>query len=545
MLDTLFYNANITTHFPERPHATAMGVHHGRIVSLDNDLPEHLFAEKIDLKGRTVIPGFHDAHLHLTHIGQQLSQVDLRFAAAPSLQAVFDAVAAAAQATPEGQWIVGSGYDQNYLGEHPTADQLDQVAPHHPVILIHASRHMCVANTAAFRAAGYPDRRGIVAPVGGNVPLLPDGRAIGLLEETAQDIVRQHLPLEDQEGVAQLIAAGSSKLAGMGITSIAEPGIGAPDHLGISRVDIGGYQLARATGRLRVRATVMPYLTTLHPIEAPKQHGIQPLGLDLGLRSGIGDAWLKIGPAKILSDGSLIGKSAYMCCDYDGEQGNRGYLQFPDTDLRERIIGAHLGGWQLAVHAIGDAALDVVLDCFEEAQRISPRGDTRHRIEHLSVASDKQLSRLKHLGVVPIPQGRFVHELGDGAIRAMGADRARMTYRVGSILAAGLPLVASTDAPVVDPDPILNLDSLVNRRTATGIAFTPDERISVAQAVHAYTVGSAYSVKREHELGQLAPNFLADFVLLDRDIFTVDPESIAQTRVLATYIGGELVSEAS
>ena len=182
----------------------------------------------------------------------------------------------------------------------------------------------------------------------------------------------------------------------------------------------------------------------------------------------MGDDFLRIGPSKVLSDGSLIGRSAFMCCDYDLDEGNRGFFQFPEGTLRERLIGAHLAGWQLAVHAIGDAALDLVMDIFEQAQELDPRPDARHRIEHASVASDEQIARMASLGLIPVPQGRFIHELGDGVIRAMGEERAEIAYRVKGFLDAGIELPASTDAPVVDANPILNIASLVNRTTATG-----------------------------------------------------------------------------
>lgn len=314
----------------------------------------------------------------------------------------------------------------------------------------------------------------------------------------------------------------------------------------------------------------MPYLTTLHPVGAPDAPGAadarcddaagsppggaagaggdladRPFGLDLGLRTGLGDDRLRIGAVKVLADGSLIGRSAFMTEDYaaDAEAGvsNAGYLQFPREWLEERLTAAHANGWQLAVHAIGDGAVDVVLDVLEAAQRRFPREDCRHRIEHFGVASDEQVARAARLGVVPVPQGRFVNELGDGIARAMGEPRTRFCYRMRSLLDAGMVVPASTDAPVVDYPPLANIHDLVNRRTSSGAPFVPEERVTVAEAVHAYTVGSAYASHQEHEKGRLVPGMLADFAVLSDDIHTVDPATIRDLRVTATVVGGEVV----
>lgn len=308
----------------------------------------------------------------------------------------------------------------------------------------------------------------------------------------------------------------------------------------MSRFDVAGYQLAKDRGLLGVRSTVMPYLTTLHPLDDSNVQGHPLYSLDLGLRSGMGDEFLRIGPTKVLSDGSLIGRSAFMCCDYEIDEGNRGYLQFPEQTLRERLIGAHLAGWQLAMHAIGDAALEVIMDIVAEAQQLMPRPDARHRIEHASMSSDRQIARMVQLGLVPVPQGRFIHELGDGVRAAVGEERQPLAYRARGFLDAGLVIPGSTDAPVVSADPILNIDALVNRTTSSGQPFTDAERLTVAEAVYAYTVGSAYAVHEETYKGKLLPGYLADFVVLSQDLYKIHSADIAKTKVLATVVGGEV-----
>lgn len=550
LLDALYTNGSFYTQNVRRPRAQSVGVHNGRIISLDDELPRSLFREVFDLAGAAVVPGFNDAHCHLSYVGQALVQADLRPAACGTMDELLAAVERACLATPEGAWVQGAGYDQNHLGNrHPTAKQLDGVSHGRPVWLMHNSRHMGVANTAAFERAGYPGRRHVTAPDGGAAPADTDGRAVGLLQETARALVMDAIPGPGVDDVAEMVGAGSTALLELGVTSITEPGLGAPQHIGHSLADIAGYQAARDAGRLRVRATVMPYLTTLHGLGDAEQEGpngaVSRMGLDLGMRSGFGDEWLRLGPAKILSDGSLIGRSAFMCCDYQNSTGelagNRGILQFPAQELRRRVIGAHRAGWQVATHAIGDAALDVVLDIFEEAQQLYPRPDARHRVEHVNVAGDDQIKRLAALGLIPVPQGRFISELGDGAARALGPARTRLAYRVKSLLDAGIEIPASSDAPVVSGDPLLNIHDLVNRRTSSGADFVPEERISVAQAVRAYTVGSAHAVHEDHYKGSLAPGMLADFVTLTEDIYEVPAKDIGDVRVAATVVGGQLV----
>ena len=539
MLDVLYINGRFHTQEPSRPVVRSLGVHRGRIVSVDDELDTALFDKVIDLRGAAVVPGFNDAHCHMTHVGEASSQLDVSPNTVRSMDSLLSAVAGAAARAGTDEWVIGVGYDPSVLGGvHPTAEQLDSVSRGHPVFLVHVSRHMAVGNTRAFELAGYPERRNVPEPEGGVVPYDKDGRALGLLQETARALLHDHLPVKDAEDVARLIGLGSRELLRHGITSITEPGLGAPDHIGMSRFDLAGFQIAKERGDLGVRATVMPYITTLHPVDDSTVSGHQLRTLDLGLRSGFGDEFLRVGPTKVLSDGSLLGRSAFTCCDYAGDTGNRGLLQFPEPILRDSLIGAHLAGWQLAVHAIGDAALDVVMDIMAEAQRLLPRPNARHRVEHAAVASDSQIVRMADLGLVPVPQGRFVRELGDGARTAVGKSRTPLVYRVRAFLDAGMTIPASTDAPVVDPDPIRNIAALVKRTTHEGEVFSDSERLSVAEAVRAYTVGSAYAVHEETHKGKLIPGHLADFAVLSQDIYTVSVDEIETTEVVGTVVDG-------
>jgi predicted amidohydrolase YtcJ len=540
-VDAIYEGGRLVTMDPARPRAHRIGVLDGRIVGFDEELDGVGAARTVDLGGACAVPGFNDSHHHVSMRGRRLRALDLRSHVVTSLDQLYAAVAQAAAALPRDAWLHASGYDQNLIGAHPLAERLDEVTGGRPIWIEHVSAHMGVANTEAFARAGFPRRDGVPDVEGGHVVRGPDGRPAGLLQERAMPLVRSAFePLPVAEIEANIAEASRVALA-EGLTSATEPGIGTIDGLGNSPLDLHAFQRARESGALGVRMTLMPYVTALHAVAG--EDGLR--GLDLGLRSGFGDQWLRIGPVKILTDGSLIGRSAAMTCCYAGEDDNTGFMLFEPQDMAPMLIGAHRAGWQVAAHAIGDAAIDHVLDVYEQAQRDHPRPDTRHRIEHFAVADDRQIARAAALGVVAVPQGRFITELGDGMRAALGPERSEHCYRMRSLLDAGMVLPGSSDAPVVDGAPLLGIHDMVNRRTRSGQELAPGERVTVEQALRAYTHGSAYAVHEEHRKGTLTTGALADFTVLSEDLLAVEPEGIGGIDVLATVVGGELAYERS
>ncbi|RKT83222.1 hypothetical protein SAMN05421805_105299 [Saccharopolyspora antimicrobica] len=535
-LDVLFTNGDITTLDPERPTASRMGVLGGVLVGLDDDLDGCTAADVIDLRGAPVVPGFHDAHHHLSMRGQRSLQLDLRPSAVTSMDALRTAVREHAERLPEGAWVRGHGYDQNRLGgAHPTRAELDALTGGRPAWLAHNSAHMGVVNTAAIRAMGFADPRALPDVPGGTVERDATGAPTGLLTEQAQSLVYRVLRPQPIEDFVRAIELGSELALSEGLTSITEPGI-AGRLTGNGPADLHAFMIARERGVLGVRATVMPEMAALHDID-----GSEPgFGLDLGLRTGLGDDHLRVGAVKLFSDGSLIGRTASMCCDYADAVGNRGFTQDDPERLREQISRAHRAGWQIATHAIGDAAVQLVLDAYARAQRQVPRADARHRIEHCGVTSDAQIAEIARLGVVPVPQGRFVDELGDGIIAALGEERAQLAYRQLSFLRAGVEVPGSSDCPVVEGAPLLGIHALVNRETAAGQVLGAEERLTPLQALRAYTRGSAYADHQEHRKGRLARGMLADFTVLSEDLTRVDRRAIKDVEVLATVVGGEV-----
>ncbi len=544
------YRGRIVSWDDARPMSTAMAVQDGRVVALGGEA-EALAGdadEREDFGAAYLFPGFHDAHCHTTAFGLSLGQLDVSSPPVSSLDDVYAVVAGgAAAADSEGRrhdWVIGSGYDQNKLGgQHPSRAALDAAAGDHPVWLTHTSGHMCVVNSATLALIGPR----LDEPIEGGVVLRdPAGAPTGLLQERAQGLVRDLVLPRSLESIAQAIGDAHDRYLSEGITSVCDAGIGG-GWIGQSPLELAAYQLARDTGRLKVRSTVMLSSDLLEPIvgHADDFPGAVPVrGLPAGLRSGLGDDRLRLGPVKVFSDGSLIGRTCWMEHGFDDDPANTGFPQADPERLRSLIIGAHLAGWQVATHAIGDAAVRFVLDCYEEALSLVPRDDHRHRIEHCGITPSDSLQRLVDLGVVPVPQGRFIGEIGDGMLAALGPERAAYAYRLRSFLEAGIVLPGSSDRPVVDGRPLLGIADMVRRSTQSGAPFAEGEALTAEQAMRAYSAGSAHAERTERERGSLRLGQLADFVVLADDPRAVDPIDIASVPVIATSVGGRIAHDA-
>jgi predicted amidohydrolase YtcJ len=540
MTDLALVNANVLTMDPGRPRASTVLITGGRIEAVAGSSAEVSADRIVDLRGATVLPGFHDAHNHMAWFGMSLTEVDLRSPGIGSPGELYAAIAQRASGTADGDWIVGTGYDQNKLGAHPDRDALDRAAPRRRVWLRHTSGHMCVVNSLVLADLGIDAAAKDVA--GGRVATDAAGRPTGLLEERAQQLVGELVFPSPLAALTDAIDRAGAVYLKEGITSCTEAGIGG-GWIGRSPVELAAYQAAREQGRLRVRVELMVASDALHRLDAHATDGVE-LGLDLGIRTGFGDDWLRIGAVKVFADGSLVGRTAAMRDGYAGTpddrtSDNRGYLQGDAQELRATIIAAHRSGWQVATHAIGDLAIDVVLDAYAEALARYPRHDTRHRIEHFAAARTSQVVRAAELGVVAVPQGRFATELGDGMLAAVGEDRHAWLYRQRSLLEAGMTVPGSSDRPVVAGAPLLGIHDMVNRRTASGAPFNSAEAMTARQALAAYTLGSAYASRQEHIKGSIAAGKLADLVVLSQDPTAVSPDRIAGLEVLATIIDGQ------
>jgi predicted amidohydrolase YtcJ len=541
-IDLLLRDADVVTLHDARPRGRAVAVHHGRVVAVlaDDELPAGVRARRVvDAGGATVVPGFDDAHQHTAWFGQSLAEIPL--AGLRDLDALYDAVAARAAELPADAFVVGSGYDDVALGGSPDRRALDRAGGGRPVWLKHRSAHVCAVSTEVLARAGVLDGGGVggaAVPAGGVVVRDEVGDPTGVLLEAAQALAGDLLRPYAVEELADAIAGATAVFACEGLTHVTEAGI-AGGWIGRSPRELAAYQLARERGDLAVRVDLMPEISVLHP--APGGPG---RALDLGLHPGLGDLDLRVGHAKIFLDGALSSRTAAMREPYadSGDGGDHaGYLGDDAEVLHAALVEAVAGGWSVAAHAIGDRAVDAALDAFADAAtRPWPRArPPRHRLEHAGVVDDAALARLAALGVTPVPQARFLYEIGDSMAAAVGDDRADLLYRHASFLRAGLRVPASSDRPcVADGHPLRGMQSMVQRRTAAGRTLGADEAVDAATALRAYTVDAAWVAGDEDVRGRLAPGFAADLVVLGDDVTRVDPDRIGDIEVVATLRGG-------
>ncbi|MEU6120265.1 amidohydrolase [Streptomyces sp. NPDC047123] len=516
MLCTRLTNARFLTMDPDHPVACDLGIWRGRIVGLDEAVTSLPAREVIDLQGATVLPGFIDAHVHLAWTGLQENTPSI--AGRTRIDDVLAVVAEAVAASPPGAWVSLAGYDQRALGRHLTAAELDRVARGRKIYLLHDSGHGCVVNSAVL------DR------LPAHVP-----HENGFLAEGAMGAARAlRLPYSQQE-LAEAIGRAAGTCLSEGVTACAEAGIGGT-LFGHSPVELGAYQRAREEGLLPLRVQLMVSADRLNPVAAHASDDI-PRALDLGLRTGFGDDRLSVGALKIYTDGGMMARTAALGEPYEGLD-HAGQLQDDPDALADTIVAGHLAGWQLAVHAIGDRAADLALDGLERAQRLRPRPAARHRIEHAGLIRPDQLPRFARLGVTAVVQPTFLHSFGDDYATIMGEKRAPWLYRGRGFLDHGIPLVGSSDRPVTDGSPLRAVQFMVERASRSGRPIGPDEAVTVAEALHAYTVAGARACHWEDTVGSLTPGKRADLVVLGDDPHRVDSARIADIEVVTTYVDG-------
>lgn len=516
MLCTRLTNARILTMDPNHPVAHSLGIWHGRIVGLDDAVTGLPAREVVDLHGATVLPGFIDSHVHLAWAGLKAGNPGV--APCENVDDVLAVVAEAVSRKAPGDWVDLGGYDQRALGRHLTAAELDRVSDGRKVFLMHDSGHACVVNSA------------VLDQLPAEVP-----HEDGVLVESAMTAVRRLRLPYSQEELADAIEHAARVCLDEGVTACAEAGIGG-GLLGHSPVELGAYQLLRDRGRLPLRVQLMAAADTLSPRDAHREDGI-PRALDLGLRTGFGDDWLSVGALKVYTDGGMMARTAALTSPYEG-MTHTGQLQDDPERLTELIVDGHLAGWQLAVHAIGDRAADLALDALERAQRLRPRPDARHRIEHAGLIRPDQLPRFARLGVSAVVQPAFLHSFGDDYAAIMGPERAPWMYRGRGFLDHGVTLVGSSDRPVTDGAPLRAIQFMVERASRTGELIGPDEGLTVDEALYAYTVAGAAACRWEDSAGSLTPGKRADLVVLGDDPRRVEPSRIADIEVVTTFVDG-------
>lgn len=536
-LDLLITNARIITMDPGRPEARSMGVWHGLIVGFDEEISNDHAARELDLAGATVVPGFIDAHCHTAWFGQTLLGLDC--SAAASWSEVYDLVRERAQGVAPGEWILGTGLTPSALTGERDLTSLDDAAGDRPLYLRHTSGHALTTNSEGLRRAGYFDGT-FEAPGGRGVPTDDAGRPTGLVEENAQVCIQNLVKPYPEDLIVRGLDLATRRYASEGITSFTDAGIGL-GWIGHSPAEFAAYHAAADSGRLHARAQVMPVMDTLHALPEPGEldaSGTGPhLGLDLGIRTGVGDDRLSIGPVKIFSDGSLLGETSAMHDALCGGSHSRGEFLIPPDRLIDVAEQAYRAGWSLAIHAIGDRAVDVAMDTIEHCQAHHGPGPAPNRIEHVGVTNPGQVSRLAELGVAVTPQAAFIGSLGKHMSGLVGPEKTEWLYRGQSFVEAGVCVAGSSDRPVADGRPLLGIQRAVDRTTDEGFVIGPGERMTPYDALKTYTVNAASATGFGDSRGTLAPGYCADFVVLGSNPLEV--ASIEDIEILQTFVGGE------
>jgi hypothetical protein len=533
MVDLIVENGRIHTGDPKAPVVDAVAALDGWIVAAGKDVDGLQARERVDAHGCVVLPGFNDAHGHSVWFGMTLLETDL--SAVGSLDEVYRAIGDRARDGGADEWIVASGFNPVLLhGAVPDRDVLDRVSGGRPVWIKHASGHSCQLNGEGLRRTAVLEHLGQEID-GGRIVLDQAGRPTGVLEERAMSFVRDVLLPYPLEVIERALDLATAHYAREGLTSVTDAGV-AGGWIGHAPGELAAYQNAREHGVLRTRMQVMPVIDALAGIGV---HSGEParLGLGAGVRTGWGDDWLQLGPVKVFTDGSILGRTARLSEHYEGCPGDHGYLQEDPESLRRRVLQAYAAGWSLALHAVGDAALDLALDLIEEG--ITRHGTRRvpNRVEHGAVVRPDQVARLAGLGVACVVQPAFIPTFGEGMRRAIGPGRSAWSHRGRSLLDAGLPVAFSSDRPVAPGAPLAGIQAFVERTTEDGLPYGPDERLTAGQAVRAATEGSSRVTGQHGRKGRLVAGQLADMVFLQEHPADVAVQDIHSIPVLATAVG--------
>lgn len=532
--DLIITNAAVYTMDPNQPTATAFAVRDGKFLAVgaaaEIDSLRGPQTQVLDLEGAPVLPGLCDAHIHFTHYALGLQRIDIF--EVPSLQEMCQRIATKVQSTPPGQWLVGWGWNQTLWSENrfPTRQDLDTITPDHPVLLRDKSGHSAVVNSVALRLAGVNAET--VSPAGGEIVYDATGQPTGmLLEGPAIELVARHIPEPTAAEVDAAVLAAQSNAHRFGLTSV---------HDLDGKRGFETFQRLRLLGQLKLRTVTHIAMEQLED------------ALGVGLHAGLGDEWLRVGGLKLFADGALGPRTAAMLEPYEGEPNNYGITIVDKEDMIDMARRASAAGLPTIVHAIGDRANHDVLDVIEivrqqEAEQGIPRPQRRHRIEHVQVLHAQDVSRLAALDVIASVQP--IHATQDMFnVDAYWGKRGELAYAFRTLLDTGARLAFGSDAPVETPNPFVGIHAAVTRRRANGApgvkGWYPAQKLTVAEAVAAYTTGAAYAESWEKETGSITSGKYADFIVPNQDIFTCEPMAIKETTIKLTAIGGEIVYHA-
>ncbi|WP_377887599.1 amidohydrolase [Alkalihalobacillus sp. R86527] len=476
--------------------------------------------EIIDLKGRSLLPGFIDAHAHLELYGTNKLGVNCKDVA--GIDDLLEKLKVAAERTPEGEWVRGWGYNQNELGRHLTKWDLDKVSVDHPIIVVRTCGHISCVNSHALELGGVTNNT--QNPVGGKYAR-EENEVSGLLLESAHMNMFLNAMYSEEE-IQEGLMLASQDFIKNGITSVHDAGGYGTEHI---------RALQRAVNTGAVKQRVYALYGSLHQSASMVKNGLAS-----GMVTGLGDQRFRIGPAKVFIDGSSSGPTAKTREPYTSDKSDSGILYLNQEELNKSLVGAHEQGWQITAHAIGDEAVEMMIETIETGIDVSYREDHRHRIEHAAIAPGDLVKRIKASGIAPIPNPAFLHEFGDGYIRDYG-ERTDVMFPLKDFVDHDIPFSFGSDSPITDVNPFVGIYAAVNRRSKRGHVVGESQRISIEEAIKAYTLSGAYASFEENLKGSIEKGKLADLVVISESILHCKSERLKELKVDMTVLDGEIV----
>jgi predicted amidohydrolase YtcJ len=530
----ILVHGKIWTENPRQPEAEAIAADGDRILAVGSSTEIMQLAGKetrvIDLHGRRVLPGFNDAHVHFIQGSMGLRAINAVHAKTPA--EFRDLVADFARKLPKGEWIADGAWDhENWPGAQlPTHQLIDSVTPDNPVALPRLDGHMLLANAKAMQIAGI-DKNTPDVP-GGVIVRDAEGNPTGIFKDAAENLIASHIPDSSPERVRQALDDGLRYAAEHGVTSVQEMANDASETL---PGNLRAYEAALHEGKLTVRIAQFPGLYTWKDQAS------------LGIQAGFGSSALRLGGLKAFADGSLGSTTAWLFAPYVDAPNTSGIasdtLLHPD-EMYAAMKGADAAHLELAIHAIGDRANHTILDMYERLEKENPAWNRRLRIEHAQHLTAGDIPRFAKLHVIASMQPYHAIDDGRWAVKRLGPERLKTSYAWRSLLDSGAVLAFGSDWPVAPMDPLMGIYAATTRRTLDGKnpnGWIPEQKITVAEAVHAYTMGSAYAEYQEKVKGSLEPGKLADLIVLSDDIFHEDPALIEKTRIEMTIFAGKVI----
>lgn len=515
--------------------ASGFSVENGKFTEIfDNNSINDIDGELIDLGGKFVCAGFNDSHMHLLNMGQTLDMAQLA-AHTTSLEDVLDCLREhiSENNLSPGAWVRGRGFNQDYFsGEHrfPTRWDLDTVSTEHPICISRACGHICVVNSRALEMLGID--KNTPQPRGGRFAVDENGEPLGQFFENAMDLIFKAIPVPDREDVRRMIKKACARLNSYGITSCQSDDYETIPQLGYSTVMSVMEEMAES-GELTVRVNEQSHFTNVEKLSEFIAAGYHKRGNER----------FKNGPLKMLGDGSLGARTAYLSRPYADAPSTCGIPVYTQQQFDEMCGLANRNGMPIAVHSIGDGILDCVLDAYEKALKECPRRDHRHGIVHCQITRPEQLQRIKDMGLHVYAQSIFIDYDSRIVLERVGEELASTSYAARSFMENGVSFSNGSDAPVEDPVVMCGIECAVTRRSigSNAAPYRPEEALTVQQAIDSFTKGGAYASFEEDLKGRIAPGMLADFVVLNDDPFSVETSSLHGISVAETYLNGERV----